>query len=128
MSLKLEGEAVIKHISVIHRNEGVSREEFRRYWTEVHVPLVKKGLPGLRKYVGNFPVRNEGERHWGIEMRGSVLDCDLIVELHFDDMNALLEAMRSPGWLNDERRASSSRVIDYSMSKMTVTEVYAALP
>jgi uncharacterized protein (TIGR02118 family) len=115
---------VIKHVSVIHRNKGVSREEFRRYWTDVHVPLVKKALPGLRKYVGNFPVPNDEGRNWGIEMRGSVLDCDLVVELHFDDMDALLEAMRSPGWLNDDRRASSSRVIDYSISKMTVTEVY----
>ena len=45
---------MIKHISFIKRHANVSREEFRRYWEEVHAPLVREALPTLRKYVGNF--------------------------------------------------------------------------
>jgi uncharacterized protein (TIGR02118 family) len=113
---------MIKHISILRRNKDVTPEEFRKYWTEVHAPLVRQGLPGLRKYVGNFPVAAGRDSGWGLENRGTIHDCDLIVELHFDDMAALQAAMLGPGWLNDTRRNSSATVMDYTQMIFTIAE------
>jgi uncharacterized protein (TIGR02118 family) len=38
----------------VYRKEGMSSEEFRRYWTEVHAPIAAK-LPKVRSYV-NYAV------------------------------------------------------------------------
>ncbi|MGD0188175.1 MAG: EthD domain-containing protein [Roseiarcus sp.] len=116
---------MIKHISIIRRHSGVSREEFRRYWIDVHAPLVKQSLPGLRRYIGNFPDEGGRADKWGLQDRSEILDCDLIVELHFDDMKALKSAMLGPAWLNDKRRASSAKLIDYGATLITtVAEEY----
>ena len=114
---------MVKHISMIMRHPHVSLEELRRYWIEVHAPLVRTCLPGLRKYVGNFVCSEGAESGWGLENRGNrTLDCDLIVELHFDNLAALQEAMLSPAWLNDKRRASSGTLIDYPQMRFTIAE------
>lgn len=118
-----KGKEVIKHISFIKRHANVSREEFRKYWEEVHAPLVREALPTLKKYVGNFTIEEDKENNWGLETRGNVLDCDLVVELHFDSIADMHKSMQGPGWLNDKRRASSSTVIDYKVMQMVITEV-----
>ncbi|MEQ8447714.1 MAG: EthD domain-containing protein [Pelagibacterium sp.] len=115
---------MVKHISYIKRHEGVTMEEFATYWKEVHVPLVKAALPRLKKYVGNFVVEDGRADKWGIEVRGGVMDADLIVELHFDSMDDFQADMHGPGWLNDKRRASSSKLIDYSAMKILITEEF----
>ena len=43
-------EQLIKRITFLKRKPGMAREEFFRYWREVHGPLAAK-LPGLRRYV-----------------------------------------------------------------------------
>lgn len=43
---------MIKVIVLLPRRDGVSREEFARYYREQHLPLVAK-LPGLRRLVVN---------------------------------------------------------------------------
>jgi uncharacterized protein (TIGR02118 family) len=43
-------ERLIKRISFLKRKPGLNREEFFRYWRDVHGPLALK-LPGLRRYV-----------------------------------------------------------------------------
>ena len=45
---------MVKYIALIKRKKGLSREEFVRYWKEVHAPLACKLVPGLRKYVQNY--------------------------------------------------------------------------
>jgi uncharacterized protein (TIGR02118 family) len=41
---------MIKVIAVIHRRLDMKREEFVRYWREVHAPLAE-GMEGVRRYV-----------------------------------------------------------------------------
>ncbi len=43
---------MMKVVYVLFKKEGMSGEEWRRYWRETHAPLAKK-MPGLRKYVQN---------------------------------------------------------------------------
>lgn len=104
---------MIKHISIVHRPPGLSHEAFVAYWRDVHAPLVKTRLPGLRKYVGNLPVATPG---------GAPLPFDAIVELHFDDRAALDAAMASPSWLAEDRQASSRRIIDYTRHVVVIAE------
>ena len=43
---------MIKVIAVLHKRPDMSREEFVRYWREVHAPLAE-GMEGVRRYVIN---------------------------------------------------------------------------
>src|SRR3984893_14684950 len=44
---------MIKLVFSIHRREGMTREEFQRYWREQHAPLVKRHAEALhiRRYI-----------------------------------------------------------------------------
>ena len=44
---------MLKFIVVLHRKNGLTPEEFRTYFIEVHQPLAQK-IPGLRRYKQNF--------------------------------------------------------------------------
>src|ERR1700674_4015163 len=111
---------MIKHISILYRPAGTTKEEFVRYWRDVHAELVKKRLPGLRKYVGDIRIEpRAGERLPG---GGRFMECDAIIELHFDDLESLKKAMASDGWLSEERKTSSGKCFDYGRLESVVTE------
>ena len=44
---------MLKLVFCLHRLPGLSREEFQRYWKEVHAPLVRRYAEalGIRRYV-----------------------------------------------------------------------------
>ncbi len=69
---------MIKSISLIKKKPGLTDEEFYQYWKGKHGPLAAKVVPGLRKYVQNYPVRSHGVKY----------DIDGIVEIWFDDLEA----------------------------------------
>ena len=97
---------MVKYISIICRPPGTDRQEVIDYWMKVHAPLVIKALPGLRKYVINFSLPAPGT--------SEPPKYDGVVELYFDDMQAMQKALSGPGWLSPERKASSTKVIDYT--------------
>src|SRR4051812_45800049 len=104
---------MIKHISIIYRPPGKTHEETVRYWKEVHQNIVKTKLPGLVKYVGNFPVEapdGAAKQPGG----GQQMKCDAIVELHFETLEALKNAMTGAAWMSPERSESSARFMDYA--------------
>jgi len=112
---------VIKHISIIYRPPNKTHEETVQYWKEVHNRVVKSRLPKLRKYVGNFPVQSpqsDVKQPGG----GQQMQCDAIVELHFDTLEDLTAAMTGNAWLSDERKASSTRFMDYTRMTYVVME------
>jgi uncharacterized protein (TIGR02118 family) len=75
-----------KAVFVLHKRPGMGRDEFRRYWRDVHGPIAAK-MPGLRKYVQNHPLPDAAS--------GDPL-CDGIAELWFDSAEALRAAFASP--------------------------------
>ena len=97
---------MVKYVSVIYRPPGTDRQQVIDYWMKVHAPLVIKALPGLRKYVISFSVPAPGTNE--------PPKFDGIVELYFDDVKAMEKALTGPGWLSPERKASSTKVIDYT--------------
>ncbi|SAI74481.1 EthD protein [Bordetella ansorpii] len=110
---------MIKHISLINRHQNESVADFRAYWLNVHSQLVKGALPGLRKYVANFPVDVSDSEPLA---SGRHLSCDAIVELHFDSLDALKAAIRSPDWQSEKRKASSARLMELSLNQYMIAE------
>jgi uncharacterized protein (TIGR02118 family) len=70
---------MIKVIELIKRKEGLTLEEFSRYWEETHGPLIARVIPNLKKYVQNHAVRLPG---------GGEPPIDGIAELWFDDFQS----------------------------------------
>jgi uncharacterized protein (TIGR02118 family) len=107
---------VIKIVALIRRNPNLTQKEFVEYWKTVHVPLVKKTLPGLVKYIGSFPVGVDSPAE------ASVADFDALVELGFDSVESMNAAMSSPGFLSENRQISSAKLMDLSRIQSLVVE------
>ena len=80
---------MVKLVYCICRKQGLSRDEFRRYWAEVHGPIGAR-IPGLRKLVQSYAVPVSGD--------ACPSDFDGMAELWFDDVSALRRARQSPEW------------------------------
>jgi len=103
---------VTKVIYVLHRRPGMGRDEFRRYWRDVHGPLAAR-MPGLRKYVQNhsLPDPSSGD-----------LPCDGIAELWFDSPEEMQAAFASPEGV--ATMADSPNFLDMDrVGEMVVEEV-----
>jgi uncharacterized protein (TIGR02118 family) len=106
---------MIKSIAVSYRKPGMSVEEFRDYWKNVHAPLAKRVIPGMRKYVQNYIIKTPGRED----------EADGIVEMWWDD----IEAFRHFGtWVQTdagkELRDDGDNFSDMSKSKMWLAEEY----
>jgi EthD domain-containing protein len=77
--------ALIKLVFTLRRREGMTREEFQRYWREQHAPLVQRHAStlGIRRYVQTHS-------------RDTDVDGVLADERRFIDLP------RSPLWLGEE--------------------------
>jgi uncharacterized protein (TIGR02118 family) len=84
---------MLKFIVVLHRKNGLTPEQFRAYFIEVHQLLAQK-IPGLQRYKQNFvlpdPKRERPE--W-----------DCVVELYFDNYEAMEAA-----WASAEGQAATA--------------------
>ena len=69
---------MIKQVFLIKRKEGLSHDEFRKYYVERHAPLVKEAFPQIVKYVINFV-------HQG--KRGAAYDA--MTEIYWPDFETL---------------------------------------
>lgn len=86
-----------KLIVLLHRREGMSTEEFHRYWREAHAPLLLR-LPDLQRLVFNY-----GQVSW----TGEQPAFDGISEDWFESEEAVQASFQSAA--RDERRSEVSR-------------------
>jgi len=70
---------MVKAIALLKRKDGITQEEFSRYWEEKHGPLIEKWFPGVKRYVQNHAVRLPG---------GGEPQIDGVVEMWFDDLQS----------------------------------------
>lgn len=87
------GRPLLKRMSLLRRREDVSPEEFQREWRQEHAHLVKR-VAGVRGYRQNLIVGREAPKGQPVGREG--LPIDGIVELWFDDTDALNAAFASP--------------------------------
>jgi uncharacterized protein (TIGR02118 family) len=73
---------VIKLVELLVRKEGTTHEAFADYWLDEHSPVAAE-MPGVEKYVTSLPTDPEKA------------DYDGVLELYFEDMDALRAAFDS---------------------------------
>ncbi|MGE0858036.1 MAG: EthD domain-containing protein [Gammaproteobacteria bacterium] len=98
---------MITMIVFVRRKQGLSREEFSRYWFERHAPLVKsvpEFMRHVRKYIQYHPA--PGSNAAG-SLFGDITDYDGVGEIWFDSREAMNAALSEPRYLEiikpDER-------------------------
>lgn len=105
---------MIKLFEILTRKEGLTHEEFSRYWEESHGPLVARKVPKMRRYIQNHPVRLGS---------GGNLPCDGIAEIWYDSLRDWRE---SAEWLKtDEGKAlleDAAKFVDRSRLVVLVCE------
>ncbi len=95
---------MVKGVALIKRKPGLSPEEFRKHYEEVHAPLIRKSFPSLKRYARNFVNAAPFSRGAGEP------EFDCITEMWFDDMQgfqAMVDAWGGEAGraiANDERR------------------------
>jgi uncharacterized protein (TIGR02118 family) len=104
-----------KRMILVTRRSDVSPENFRKYHTDRHAPIVAK-MPGLRRYVQNptFPAPN-GEEN---EVSG-------IAEVWYDDEAAFQAAMHSPEAA--AANESLTRFVDLSKTRVVNVEEHVVI-
>ena len=70
---------MVKLIELIKRKDGLTHDEFLRYWEEIHGPLIAKTVPGVKRYIQNHPVKLS---------KGGEPPIDGIAELWYNDLKA----------------------------------------
>lgn len=76
---------MVKIIALLKRKEGLSREEFSRYWADRHGPLIVRVYPQIRRYVQNHLVVPPG---------GPEPPYDGVAEVWFDSLEDWQETAR----------------------------------
>ncbi len=71
---------MLKAVAFLKRNPGLSPEDFRRHYEEVHAPLAQRLFPSIRKYVRNFVTTMP------FAGKDKEPEFDCITEQWFDDM------------------------------------------
>ena len=104
---------MIKVIVMVKRKPGISREEFYKYWKNVHGPLVANHIPGLKKYIQN---------HF-IDMPGQEYEGDGFIETWYDDVDSWQKSMEH-GKTKEAKPLIEdwAKIADMSPPKMWVVE------
>jgi uncharacterized protein (TIGR02118 family) len=107
---------MIKLVYCVTKKAGLTDGEFFGYWKNVHGPIGAR-IPRLRRLVQSRRLAIPGDKRQPAY--------DGIVELWFDDIEALLAARQSPEWkasTDDE-----ANFIDENKTAYLVTEEHAIL-
>ena len=102
---------MVKLVYCIRRNGSLSRDEFIRYWSDVHGPIGAR-IPGLRRLVHSYALTVPGDSR--------PADFDGMAELWFDDIAALLAARTSAEWAAST--ADEANFVDPTRSAYFVSE------
>jgi uncharacterized protein (TIGR02118 family) len=73
-----------KHVALLVRQDGLSHEEFVEYWQEQHTPIARE-IDGVVKYNTVLPTEPDHA------------EFDGLAELYFEELDALHNALGSPG-------------------------------
>ena len=104
----------IKRLSFIKRKPEWNRDEFLRYWKDVHGPLAL-ALPGVQRYVQCHAlpsVYENGEPQY-----------DGVAELWFETLGDLNFALASPEY-TDHARPDGTKFVDPDTALTLITEEY----
>jgi uncharacterized protein (TIGR02118 family) len=107
---------MVKLVYCITKKAGLSDEEFFRYWRDVHGAIGAR-IPGVRKLVQS--------RRLSVPEDKKPPDYDGMAELWFEDVEALLQARRSPEW--EAASEDETNFIDHKRTAYFVSEEHVIL-
>jgi uncharacterized protein (TIGR02118 family) len=102
---------MIKLVYCISKKTGLTDQAFFDHWERIHAPIGAR-IPGLRRFVQSRRLIIPGDKHKP--------DYDGMVELWFDDVDALLAARQSPEW--DASSKDEENFIDHTRIAYFVSE------
>lgn len=104
----------------LRRLPGMTREEFHRYWIDVHGPMVVKykQVLGVRRYVQTHTLPEGSVPN--LERHGLPEPFDGVAELWYDSKEAYLAALATPEGLKSARLLfeDGNKFIDGAKSSM----------
>jgi uncharacterized protein (TIGR02118 family) len=85
---------MIKLVFTLRRRDGMSREEFQRYWREQHAPLVTRhaGTLRIRRYVQTHAVETDLDGVLAASRSSEPSFYDGVAELWWDSLEDLVAA------------------------------------
>jgi uncharacterized protein (TIGR02118 family) len=104
---------LIKLVFTIRRREGMTREEFQRYWREQHAPLVERHAEALRirRYVQTHARETALDEALASSRGAEPGSYDGVAELWWDSIQDIVEVgateegqLATQALLEDERR------------------------
>ncbi|HZO59576.1 MAG TPA: EthD domain-containing protein [Solirubrobacterales bacterium] len=122
---------MIKLVFTLRRREGMTREEFQRYWREQHAPIVKRHAETLRirRYVQVHARDTDVDEALSASRGSEPRAYDGVAELWWDSLDDLMAAYSSEAGqaagaelLEDERR-----FIDLDRSPLWLGEEHAVV-
>ena len=122
---------MIKLVFMLRRREGMTREEFQRYWKEEHAELVKRHaeLLRIRRYVQTHARDTDLDDALAGSRGSEPRQFDGVAELWWDSIDDLVQAATTPegqtaqnALLEDERR-----FIDVANSPISLGEEIAVI-
>jgi uncharacterized protein (TIGR02118 family) len=89
---------MVKLVFTVRRRDGMTREEFQRYWRDEHAQLVKRHAAALRirRYVQTHARDTELDEALAGARESQARHYDGVAELWWDSMDDLREASTSP--------------------------------
>ncbi len=112
---------MIKMMILASRRDGLTHDEFRRYVTEIHGPLVKSVravAQDIRHYHYNFPIAGAVDAAFGHPLAD---DLDILTEAWFDSVQAHRDNQRRPGYM-EILRPDEHRFADGERATMHYTQ------
>jgi uncharacterized protein (TIGR02118 family) len=88
---------MIKLVFTLRRREGMSREEFQRYWREQHAPLVERNAETLRikRYVQTHALETDFDEAVSASRGSEASFYDGVAELWWDSLEDVAAAYSS---------------------------------
>lgn len=109
----------VKTVSCIRRKAGMSVEEFREHWADVHAPIAC-ALPGIERYVQSTTVDEaykEGEPRW-----------DGVGQIWLKDLDALAAMRESTAYTVDAAGDAAHFVEPSALSAFAAREFHVIWP
>jgi uncharacterized protein (TIGR02118 family) len=121
---------MIKLLYCLRRLPHLSREEFQKYWLEIHGPLVRKhsGALAIRRYVQAHTL-DHGLNPALRETRGGGEPYDGVAQLWWESAEALAKANSTPEGLEAGRilLEDEKRFIDLERSALWLAEEHPVI-
>jgi uncharacterized protein (TIGR02118 family) len=123
---------MVRLIYCLRRKEGMSLQEFQRYWREVHGPLVEKHAQALRirRYIQVHTLDTPLNQALG-RQRGCQLEpYDGVAELWWDSLDDFQAAVQTEEGREAARQLAEdeARFIDVARSTIFLAQENAVIP